>query len=84
MIPGGVYRALDQEVATIGVTNLLVASSAMDEALVYDIVRVMFAHKDALVAGHPEARHLAPPSSMDVSPAPFHAGALRYYKDKSE
>jgi TRAP-type uncharacterized transport system substrate-binding protein len=84
MIPGGVYRALDQEVATIGVTNLLVASSAMDEALVYDIVRVMFEHKDALVAGHPEARHLAPPASMDVSPAPFHAGALRYYKDKGK
>ncbi len=84
MIPGGVYRGLDREVATIGVTNLLVASSAMDEALVYDIVRVMFDHKDALVAGHPEARHLAPPSSMDVSPAPFHAGALRYYRDKGK
>jgi TRAP transporter TAXI family solute receptor len=28
MIPGGVYRGLDREIPTVGVTNLLVASSA--------------------------------------------------------
>jgi TRAP transporter TAXI family solute receptor len=82
MIPAGVYRGIDRDVATIGVRNLLVASADMDEALAYDIVRVIFEQKEALVAAHPEARHLAPPASDDVSPAPFHPGALRYYRHK--
>jgi TRAP transporter TAXI family solute receptor len=82
MIPAGTYRGIDRDVATIAVPNLLVASAAMDEALAHDIVRVMFERKDALVAAHPEARNLAPPASEDVSPAPFHPGALRYYKQK--
>jgi TRAP-type uncharacterized transport system substrate-binding protein len=61
---------------------VLVASSALDEALIYDLVKLMFDEKNALVAGHPEARHLAVPASEDVSPAPFHAGAIRYYKER--
>ena len=81
MIPGGIYRGRDREVATVGVTNLLVASSQLDDELVYKITKAMFEGKAALVAGHPEARHLAPPSSLDVSPAAFHPGALRYYKE---
>ena len=81
MIPGGVYRGLDKEVASVGVTNILVASSALDEALVHDITKAMFDNKAALVAGHPEARHLAPPAALDAAPAPFHPGAARYYKE---
>jgi TRAP transporter TAXI family solute receptor len=81
MIPGGVYRGLDRETATVGVTNLLVASSSLDEELVYKITKAMFDGKAALAGGHPEARHLAPPASLDASPAPFHPGALRYYKE---
>jgi uncharacterized protein len=81
-IPAATYRGLDGDVPVIGVTNLLVASSALDEALIYDIVRLLFAEKNALVAAHPEARHLAMPQGEDVSAAPFHAGALRYYQER--
>lgn len=82
VIPAGTYRGVDREVATIGVPNLLVASSELDDALAYDIVRVLFEQKAALVAAHPEARHLAPPTPEDLSSAPFHTGALRYYREK--
>jgi TRAP transporter TAXI family solute receptor len=81
-IPASIYRGVDSDVPTIGITNVLVASSALDEALIYDLVKLMFDEKNALVAGHPEARHLAVPASEDVSPAPFHAGAIRYYKER--
>ena len=80
MIPGGVSRPRC-EVATVGVTNILVASSALDEALVHDSTKAMFDNKAALVAGHPEARHLTPPAALDAAPAPFHPGALRYYRE---
>jgi uncharacterized protein len=81
-IPASAYRGLESDVPAVGVTNLLVASSALDEALIYDLVKLMFDAKSALVAGHPEARHLAVPASEDISPAPFHAGAIRYYKER--
>jgi TRAP transporter TAXI family solute receptor len=81
MVPGHVYRGIDDEVATVGVTNLLVASSSVDDELAYAIVKLMFDEKAALAAAHPEASHLAVPPAPDVSPAPFHAGAIRYYKE---
>ena len=81
IIPAGLYRGIDTEVPVAGALNLLVASSDLDEQLAYDIVRVMFAHREALTAGHPEARHLAMPSGLESSPAPFHQGAMRYYRE---
>ncbi|MEZ5319945.1 MAG: TAXI family TRAP transporter solute-binding subunit [Vicinamibacterales bacterium] len=80
-IPGGVYRGIDTDVPVIGATNLLVASSQVDEALAYDIVRVMFERKAELVAAHPEAEDLAVPAGPEASPAPFHPGAVRYYRE---
>jgi TRAP transporter TAXI family solute receptor len=82
LIPASAYRGLASDVPAIGVTNMLVASSALDEGLIHDLVKLMFDEKNALVAGHPEARHLAVPASEDVSPAPLHAGAFRYYNER--
>jgi TRAP transporter TAXI family solute receptor len=80
-IPSGVYRGIDGETGVIGVTNVLVGSSALDDETVYAIVKLMFDRKDALAAAHPEARHLEVPGSEDASPAPFHPGAVRYYRE---
>jgi len=80
VIPSGSYRGLEKDFGTVGVKNLLVASSQLDDALVAEIVRVLFENKDALAAAHPEARHLEKPSSFDGVPAPYHPGALKYYK----
>jgi TRAP transporter TAXI family solute receptor len=80
-IPSGVYRGIDEETGVIGVTNVLVGSSALDDGTAYAIVKLLFDRKDALVAAHPEARHLEIPGSEDSSPAPFHSGAIRYYRE---
>ena len=84
VIPAGTYRGVDTDTATIGVRNLLVASSSLDDALVEQIVKVLFENKDALIAAHPEARHLTKPTTFDGVPAPYHSGALAYYKGKNE
>ena len=84
VIPAGTYRGVDSDTGTIGVRNLLVASSSLDNALVQEIVKVMFDNKDALVAAHPEARHLAVPTTFDGVPAPYHLGAMAYYKSSGQ
>ncbi len=81
-IPAGTYRGIEADLGTIGVQNLLVASSQLDDELVAQIVRIIFENKATLVAAHPEARHLEVPSSFDGGPAPYHAGAIRYYKER--
>jgi len=80
VIPSGSYRGVGKDIGTVGVQNLLVASSQLDDALVQDILRVIFENKSALVAAHPEARHLERPSTFEGVPAPYHPGALRYYQ----
>jgi TRAP transporter TAXI family solute receptor len=82
LVPEGVYRGVEGSAATVGVTNLLVASSALDDELAYAIVKLLFDEKNALVAAHPEARHLDVPSGPETLPAPLHGGAIRYYKER--
>jgi TRAP transporter TAXI family solute receptor len=80
IIPAGTYQGLTADVGTIGVTNVLVGSSLLDADLVTQILTLMFDNKDALVAAHPEARHLAAPSGPESGSAPYHQGALAFYK----
>jgi TRAP-type uncharacterized transport system substrate-binding protein len=61
--------------------NLLVCSSALDEQLAYDIVKLLFDKKDALVAAHRKRGTLPCPADLGASRATFHAGAVRYYKE---
>jgi TRAP transporter TAXI family solute receptor len=81
-LPGGSYGGIAADTPTIGVSNLLVASSTLDEGLVEAIVRTMFENKAALVAAHPEAAHLELLTSGDGLPAPLHPGALKYYRER--
>ena len=81
-VPGGVYPGVETAVPVLGVMNLLVVRASMDEQLAYDITRVLHEHQPELAAIHPEARNLRLDSAAENSPAPFHPGAARYYREK--
>ncbi len=83
MVPARSYRGLAAPVAVITVGNLLVAPDAMPEPLAHDITKLLFDEQRALIAIHPEARHLSPATGPADSPAPFHPGAIRYYQARS-
>jgi TRAP transporter TAXI family solute receptor len=80
-IPAGQYRGVPEAVPTVAVQNLLVASAALDEQTGYALVKLLFDQQAALIAAHPEARHLAVPAGPDASPVAFHPGAIRYYRE---
>ena len=80
VIPATAYQGVPADVGSIGVKNLLVASSQLDDALVERILTVLFEHKADLVAAHAEARHLERPTTFEGVPAPYHPGALKFYK----
>lgn len=54
----------------------------MPESLASDITRLLFEKQTRLVAVHPEATHLGLATAVAGSPAPFHPGAIRYYRER--
>ena len=83
VVPKASYPGLDGDVGVVSIPNLLVVHSDMDENLVYEITKALFTHRDQLVAIHPEAANLSLESAVKESPAPFHPGAIRYYKEQN-
>jgi TRAP transporter TAXI family solute receptor len=81
-ISKGVYKGADVDTSVAVGTNLLVAHDKMQEALAYQITKLVLERTEDLVAVHKVAREITLKSAMLGSPIPFHPGALRYYKEK--
>lgn len=77
----GLYEGMDEAVQTIGIPNVLVASSEMDDEVAYQITKLLFEHTDELIDIHPAANDTTVEFSVNSTPIPFHAGALRYYEE---
>ncbi len=81
-LPQAAYPGLGSDVPVVGVANILVVDTAMEEELAYGITRAIFDLQVDLGAIHPQARSLSPQSAVQGSPAPFHPGAVRYYRER--
>jgi TRAP transporter TAXI family solute receptor len=82
VIPKPAYPGLTTDIGVVGVQNALVVHEAMEEQLAYDLTRVLFEKQAELARIHPEARHLALARAVEGSPAPFHPGAVRFYRER--
>jgi len=82
-IPAGAYRGLRTAIPVVGVANVLVVNRSMDEQLAYDITRILFEKQSDLATIHPEARNLSLEIATKGSPAEFHPGAVRFYREKN-
>jgi TRAP transporter TAXI family solute receptor len=84
-IPGGTYDGVSEDVPTIAVPNYLVVNESMDEQLAYDLTKLLFDHKQDLVAVHPEAENLDPQRAAEViAPVELHSGAQRYFDEQGK
>ena len=82
VIPKGAYPGVTGDVGVVAVQNVLVVHESMEESLAYDLTRVLFEKRAELAAIHPEARHLSLATAIVASPAPFHPGAERFYRER--
>lgn len=80
-IPPFMYE-LGSQVATIGITNVLLVRADLPESDAYQLTSLLFAARAELIAAHPEARRLNPSSALSTLPVPLQPGAARYYRDK--
>ncbi|MEJ2452586.1 MAG: TAXI family TRAP transporter solute-binding subunit [Candidatus Thiodiazotropha sp.] len=81
VIPGGLYRGSDSDTPTFGVKATLVTSARVDDDVVYELVKAVFENLDNFRQLHPAFAHLKAAEMLEGNSAPFHPGAIRYYKE---
>ncbi|WP_404376881.1 TAXI family TRAP transporter solute-binding subunit [Vreelandella aquamarina] len=80
-LAAGMYEGMDEAVQTIGIPNVLVVNSDMDEELAYQLTQLLFENTDELIAVHPAANDTTIEFTMDSTPVPLHPGAIRYFEE---
>lgn len=69
------------DIESIGVKATLVASSRLDEKIVYAITKEVFENLEAFKKLHPAYSVLTKENMLEGLSAPVHKGALRYYRE---
>jgi TRAP transporter TAXI family solute receptor len=80
-LAGGTYTGVDEDIAVLGIPNVLVVSSEMSDDLAYALTRAMFENIADLRAVHPAANETTVEFTMNATPVPLHPGAIRYYEE---
>ena len=80
-LAAGMYDGMDEAVQTIGIPNVLVVNSEMDEELAYQLTQLLFENTDELIAVHPAANDTTVEFTMESTPVPLHPGAIRYFEE---
>ena len=81
-IPAGTYKGVDVDVETYAVTATVVTSASASEEMVYDAVKTVFDNLEELKGTHAAFRVLSPKAMLKGLTAPFHDGAMKYYKEQ--
>lgn len=83
IIPGGLYAGVPGDVNTFGVKATIVTSSDVSDYMVYNMTRTIFENINAFKSLHPILANLDPTKmATEGRTAPYHNGALKYYKEK--
>ena len=81
-IPAGTYAGQDREVMTVAINNLLVTRDGVPADVIYNMTKGMFENLADLTVAHAAAKGISLEQASQGSPAPLHAGAERYYREK--
>ena len=82
IIPGKVYKGIDQDTQTIAVQTLVVCKEDLSEDVAYNIVKTVFEHKKELDGIHSSFRETTL-SNATPTIIPLHTGAIKYFKEKN-
>lgn len=82
IIPADKYAALNEDLQTIGVWNVAIASKFLDEEYVYKIVKATLENNQAMMDGHAAAVETLAENFEYMDIVPLHPGAMRYFEEK--
>ncbi|WP_299381088.1 TAXI family TRAP transporter solute-binding subunit [uncultured Kiloniella sp.] len=82
-IPGGMYNGSDDDTTTFGVGATFISSTAVDDEVVYQMVKAVFDNFKRFKKMHPAFENLKEEDMISKNlSAPLHDGAVRYYKER--
>lgn len=79
-IPAGTYPGQTEDIPTLGVKAVLVASTSVSDADVEEMTKFLFIHGDKWADAVGLPNELDPEYATSDIPGGFHAGAANYYK----
>lgn len=80
-IPAGMYKNNNKKIETFGVKAVLVASTDVKDATIYELVKVILENFDSFKKLHPVYANITKASLLDGLSAPLHKGAKKYFKE---
>ena len=78
-IPAETYEGQADAIAVVGVPNVLVVNTSMDEGLQEQLTALLFEHRDDLIAVHPAAEELDQETADEVPFMDVCPGAQTFY-----
>lgn len=82
VIPKGTYAGVDQDVPTLGIRAILLASDQLPEETVYRLTAMLFSHSDEFRQSLGINTPLSSDSVLEGVTIPLHKGAARYYAEQ--
>lgn len=82
IIPAGIYKGTDTAIETFGPRATIVTSSKLSDEAAYLIVKSVFENMDEFKKMHPALESLTKEEMLTGNTAPFHPGAIKYFKEK--
>ena len=80
-IPAGTYAGFNEEVQTISVMAMLVATDKVDDKLGYEIAKAIFSNLDRLQAAHSVGKLITKDGAMKGMSLPMNTGAEKFFKE---
>lgn len=80
VIPGGIYRGIDEPITTVAVRATLIASTRVSEDTIYTFTRALFENREEIALGHARGHELDPATAVMGMTLPFHPGAARFFR----
>ncbi len=81
VVKAGTYAWQPQDVPTVTLGALLVASEKMDDKTAYDIAKALGQHIDKLQGVHSTFKTISPEFLASQRIIPYHDGAQKYYRE---
>jgi len=81
IIPAGLYNGVNEDVFTVASPALLSVREDISEDVVYEVVKAIFEHLDALVETHAQGKNIKLETALNGMSIPLHPGAEKYYKE---
>lgn len=81
-IPAGTYYGQTEDIKTIGVKAVLIASDSLSDETVYKITEKLFENGTAIQYSVPTKMAISEEYATDRINIPFHKGAAEYYAEK--